>query len=114
MGNSSKTVKSMSLGNMFAQSGTMNSREATGELSRIEFCLQPGRSTARLFEISLRTTTTPTMPSMPGRWRQMSDESFPEQVQRIVVDNAFAFVLGWLLGAGHVLSLFSDLAGAFS
>jgi len=54
------------------------------------------------------------MPSMPGRWRQMSDESFPEQVQRIVVDNAFAFVLGWLLGAGHVLSLFSDLAGAFS
>jgi len=49
-----------------------------------------------------------------GRWRQMSDESFPEQVQRIVVDNAFAFVLGWLLGAGHVLSLFSDLAGAFS
>jgi len=42
------------------------------------------------------------------------DESFPEQVQRIVVDNAFAFVLGWLLGAGHVMSLFSDLAGAFS
>jgi len=60
------------------------------------------------------------MPPMPGRWCQMpehhehEEESFPEQVQRIVVDNAFAFVLGWLLGAGHVLSLFSDLAGAFS
>ena len=54
------------------------------------------------------------MPQITGRWRQMSDESFPEQVQRLVVDNAFAFVLGWLLGAGHVLSLFSDLAGAFS
>jgi len=49
-----------------------------------------------------------------GRCVQMSDESFPEQVQRIVVDNAFAFVLGWLLGAGHVMALFSDLAGAFS
>ena len=79
MGNSSKTVKSMSLGNMFAQSGTMNSREATGELSRIEFCLQPGRSTARLFEISLRTTTTPTMPSMPGRCVQMTKRE-PDQV----------------------------------
>jgi len=42
------------------------------------------------------------------------DENFLEQVQRLVVDNAFAFVLGWLLGAGHVLSLFSDLAGAFA
>jgi len=79
MGNSSKTVKSMSLGNMFAQSGTMNSREATGELSRIEFCLQPGRSTARLFEISLRTTTTPTMPSMPGRCVLMTKRK-PDQV----------------------------------
>jgi len=56
----------------------------------------------------------PTLQLMPGRCVQMSDESFPEQVQRIVVDNAFAFVLGWLLGAGHVMSLFSDLAGAFS
>jgi len=42
------------------------------------------------------------------------DETFVEQVQRLLVDNAFAFVLGWLLGAGHVMSLFSDLAGAFS
>ena len=56
----------------------------------------------------------PTLQLIPGRWRQMSDESFPEQVQRIFVDNAFAFVLGWLLGAGHVAALFSDLAGAFS
>ena len=53
------------------------------------------------------------MPPMPGRWCQMSDESFPEQVQRIVVDNAVAFVLGWLLGAGHVAALLGDLAGAF-
>jgi len=60
------------------------------------------------------------MPSMPGRRCQMpehhehEDENFLEQVQRLVVDNAFAFVLGWLLGAGHIFSLFSDLAGAFS
>ena len=90
------------------------SRIQTGEPSRIESCLQPGRSTARLFEISLKIMLRATMLQTTGRWRQMSDESFPEQVQRIVVDNAFAFVLGWLLGAGHVLSLFSDLAGAFS
>jgi len=44
----------------------------------------------------------------------MSDESFPEQAKRLVIDNAFAFVLGWLLGAGHIASLLSDLAGAFS
>jgi len=29
-------------------------------------------------------------------------------------EEEIAFVLGWLLGAGHVLTLFSDLAGAFS
>jgi len=34
----------------------------TGELSRIEFCLQPGRSTARLFEISPRIMQRPTTP----------------------------------------------------
>jgi hypothetical protein len=44
----------------------------------------------------------------------MRDERFPEQVPRIVGANACAVGLGWLLGAGHVLSLFSDLAGAFS
>ena len=42
------------------------------------------------------------------------DETFPEQVKRLVVDNAFAFVLGWLLGAGHIAALLGDLAGAFS
>ena len=42
------------------------------------------------------------------------EETFLEQVKRLVVNNAFAFVLGWLLGAGHVASLRSDLAGAFS
>jgi len=42
------------------------------------------------------------------------EESFPEQVKRLVLDNAFAFVLGWLLGAGHIAALLGDLAGAFS
>ena len=42
------------------------------------------------------------------------EESFPEQVKRLVVDNAFAFVLGWLAGRGYVLDLLGDLAGAFS
>jgi len=62
----------------------------------------------------------PTMPPTIGRRPRMpehhehGDETFPEQVKRLVVDNAFAFVLGWLLGAGHVASLLSDLAGAFS
>jgi len=90
------------------------SRNPTGELERTSFYRQPGKSIARLFEISLKIMLRATMLQTTGRCVQMSDESFPEQVQRIVVDNAFAFVLGWLLGAGHVLSLFSDLAGAFS
>jgi len=42
------------------------------------------------------------------------EESFPEQVKRLVIDNAFAFVLGWLLGAGHIAALLGDLAGAFT
>jgi len=79
----------------------------------MSFYRQPGRSTARLYVISAASIPL-MMLQTTGRCVQMSDESFPEQVQRIVVDNAFAFVLGWLLGAGHVLSLFSDLAGAFS
>ena len=62
----------------------------------------------------------PTTPSTHGRRLQMpehhehDEESFPEQVKRLVVDNAFAFVLGWLLGAGHIAALLGDLAGAFS
>jgi len=42
------------------------------------------------------------------------EESFPEQLKRLVIDNAFAFVLGWLLGAGHIAALLGDLAGAFT
>jgi len=42
------------------------------------------------------------------------DESVLEQMKRLVVDNAFAFVLGWLLGAGHIAALLGDLAGAFT
>jgi len=42
------------------------------------------------------------------------EESFPEQVKRLVVDNAFSFVLGWLVGRGYVLDLLGDLAGAFT
>jgi len=42
------------------------------------------------------------------------DETFPEQVKRIVLDNAFAFVLGWLVGRGYVIDLLGDLAGAFT
>ena len=101
-------------GRLFEESEIKLSSSVTGEPSRIESSRTRGKSTARLSAIFPRSTTMPTLQLMPGRWRQMSDESFPEQVQRIVVDNAFAFVLGWLLGAGHVLSLFSDLAGAFS
>jgi len=61
-----------------------------------------------------------TTPPMPSRRLQMPEhhehveESFPEQVKRLVVDNAFAFVLGWLVGRGYVLDLLGDLAGAFS
>jgi len=42
------------------------------------------------------------------------DESVLEQMKRLVLDNAFAFVLGWLLGAGHIAALLGDLAGAFT
>jgi len=42
------------------------------------------------------------------------DESFPEQAKRLVIDNAFVFVLGWLVGRGYVFDLLNDLAGAFS
>jgi len=42
------------------------------------------------------------------------DESVLEQMKRLVIDNAFAFVLGWLLGAGHIAALLGDLAGAFT
>jgi len=42
------------------------------------------------------------------------DESFPEQLKRLVIDNAFAFVLGWLVGGGHIAALLGDLAGAFT
>jgi len=106
----------MSIGIMFARSGMTSLKEAIGARSRMSFSVIPGRSIARLCAIFPRTTlaTTATTPRITGRCVQMSDESFPEQVQRIVVDNAFAFVLGWLLGAGHVMALFSDLAGAFS
>ena len=104
----------MSTGRKFDYAEIKHSPIPTGALSRMSSSRQPGRSSARLFEISLKIMLRVTMPQITGRWRQMSDESFPEQVQRLVVDNAFAFVLGWLLGAGHVLSLFSDLAGAFS
>jgi len=45
---------------------------------------------------------------------QHAEESFPEQLKRLVIDNAFAFVLGWLLGAGHIAALLGDLAGAFT
>jgi len=57
---------------------------------------------------------------MPSRGLQMpehhehDEESFPEQLKRLVIDNAFAFVLGWLLGAGHIAALLGDLAGAFT
>ena len=100
-------------GRLFEESEIKLSSSVTGEQGKTSSCRQPGRSTARLYVISVASPRV-TRPAITGRWRQMSDESFPEQVQRIVVDNAFAFVLGWLLGAGHVLSLFSDLAGAFS
>jgi len=54
----------MSLGNKFDESENKLSPSPTGEQSRIEFSRQPGKSTARLFEISprimLRATTPPT------------------------------------------------------
>jgi len=53
-----------------------------------------------------------------GSWmpehHEHDEESFPEQLKRLVLDNAFAFVLGWLLGAGHIAALLGDLAGAFT
>jgi len=42
------------------------------------------------------------------------EESFPEQLKRLLIDNAFAFTIGWLLGAGHIAALLGDLAGAFT
>jgi len=42
------------------------------------------------------------------------EESFPEQLKRLVLDNAFVFVLGWLVGGGHIAALLEDLAGAFT
>jgi len=43
-----------------------------------------------------------------------TDETFPEQVKRLVIDNAFVFTIGWLVGRGYVFDLLGDLAGAFS
>ena len=43
-----------------------------------------------------------------------ADESFPEQLKRLVLDNIAAFLAGWLLGAGHIAALLGDLAGAFT
>ena len=108
-----KKASMTSRGEKYEQNETKTSPLVTGEHSRTWFSRTPGRSIARLYAISVASPRA-TKLQTTGRWRRMSDESFPEQVQRIVVDNAFAFVLGWLLGAGHVLSLFSDLAGAFS
>jgi len=42
------------------------------------------------------------------------DESVLEQMKRLVLDNAFVFVLGWLVGGGHIAALLGDLAGAFT
>jgi len=111
IGRTSSTLE-MSPGPRFDSRGMQLSSSVTGA-RKMWFSRQPGKSTAKLYAISAASPRV-TRHAITGRCVQMSDESFLEQVQRLVVDNAFAFVLGWLLGAGHVLSLFSDLAGAFS
>jgi len=42
------------------------------------------------------------------------EESFPEQLKRLLIDNAFAFTIGWLVGRGYVIDLLSDIAGALT
>lgn len=54
-------------GRLFEESAIKLSRIQTGELSRIEFCLQPGKSTARLYATSPRIMQRPTMPPTHGR-----------------------------------------------
>ena len=57
-------------GRTYARSETKFSLIPTGEPSRIAPCRKPGKTTAKLFEISLRTTTSPTTPSTTGRRHQ--------------------------------------------
>jgi len=62
----------------------------------------------------------PTTPPMPSRRLQMpehhehAEESFPEQLKRLLIDNAFSFTIGWLVGRGYVIDLLSDIAGALT
>jgi len=67
MGPSSPATRRMSLGFRFEPSEIKLSRIQTGEPSRIESSRQPGRSTARLFEISLKIMLRATTPQTTGR-----------------------------------------------
>ena len=61
------------------------------------------------------------MPATHGRrllrmpeHHEHDEESFPEQLKRLLIDNAFAFTIGWLVGRGYVIDLLSDIAGALT
>ena len=41
------------------------------------------------------------------------DETFPEQVKRLVLDNIAAFLAGWILGAGLGSAVLDSITGMF-
>ena len=41
------------------------------------------------------------------------EESFPEQVKRLVLDNIAAFLAGWILGAGLGSAVLDSITGMF-
>ena len=101
----------MSTGTKFDASEIGTSSAATGELARTSYWQPPGRTTARLYAISPKTTPPQTKLVITGRWHQMSELTLGARAKDMITENGAAFLLGWLLGAGLGPALWDSITG---